>query len=96
MSANRNKQSKARMFLVGLVGICLIFTIVPRVKTIFELSQQKKELEQQKIESGEKNQLLQDKKAKAESLVNIEKIAREQLGMVKEGESAIIQVAPGK
>lgn len=96
MCANRNKKSVSRWFFVGLLGICLIFTIVPRVKTILELSQQKQELEKQKIESVEQNQLLQDKKKQAESLVNIEKIAREQLGMVKEGESAIVQVVPDK
>lgn len=94
MSASKKKKSISRMFFVGLLGICLIFTIVPRVKSIIELGQQKEELEKKKTESIEENHVLQEKKTQAESLGNIEKIAREQLGMVKEGESAIIQVVP--
>ncbi len=94
MSASKKKKSISRVFFAGLLGICLVFTIVPRVKSIVELNQQKEELEKQKIESIEKSQALQEKKTKAESLGNIEKIAREQLGMVKEGESTIIQVVP--
>lgn len=71
-----------------------MITITPRVKTIIELSIQKHELEKQKIKLVEKNELLLEKLEKSQSLENMERIAREQLGMVKKGEQKIAPIIP--
>ncbi len=69
---------------------------MPRVKTIMELSSRKQGLEEQKVILVEKHELLTIQLEEANSMENIERIAREQLGMVKEGEQMLIPVIPTK
>lgn len=83
-----------RLVITSLVCITLVITIVPRVKNIMELSERKAELEQQKLILVEKNKALTKELEEAESLENMERIAREQLGMVKNGEKIIMPVIP--
>lgn len=83
-----------KLVITTLVCICLMITIIPRAKTIWELSQRKTELEQQKVLLVEKNKALTNEFKQAESLENMERIAREQLGMVKNGEQIIMPVIP--
>ena len=74
--------------------LSLVVTIVPRAKNIWELSQSKAELEKQKAILIEKNEALTKEYEKAASLENVERIAREQLGMVRNGETIIMPVIP--
>ncbi len=83
-----------RLLLLSIVSICLLITIIPRVKIIFELSARKAALEKQKLHLVEKQELLVKDLEEAQSLENMERIAREQLGMVKKGEQKIIPVIP--
>lgn len=83
-----------KLIITALVCICLVITIVPRVKNILELSERKAELEQQKLILIEKNEALTKELKEAESLENVERIAREQLGMVKNGEKIIMPMIP--
>ncbi|NLJ71805.1 MAG: hypothetical protein GX333_02180 [Syntrophomonadaceae bacterium] len=85
-----------RLLLALLISLCLIITIMPRVKTIMELSSRKQGLEEQKVILVEKHELLTIQLEEANSMENIERIAREQLGMVKEGEQMLIPVIPTK
>lgn len=75
-----------------LICVGLVITIMPRVKTIIELSARKTELEKQKVILVEKHELLAKEFQEADSLDNMERIAREQLGMVKKGEQIIMPV----
>ncbi len=81
-----------KLVITTLVCICLMVTIIPRTKIVYELSQRKTELEEQKLLLMEKNNLLTKEFEQAKSLENIERIAREQLGMVKSGEQIIMPV----
>jgi len=81
-----------RLFLTGLICLLLLFTIVPRAKSIMELSARKQELQKEKavlmkINSEHKKELTELKSPAA-----IERIAREQLGMVKSGEKVVVEV----
>ena len=74
----------------------MLLGIVPRAKSIVELSSQKKTLQLEKVRleqiNAEHTQL-------AESLDTpqaIERIAREKLGMVKNGEKIIVKVVNQK
>lgn len=92
---SKDKPARPRpKLLIGVVCLLLAFTIVPRVKTVWELSAQRTQLEQQKAVLEKVNKELSVKAKKANTPENIEKIAREQLGMVKKGEKALIQVVP--
>lgn len=95
----KSKDKPARSgpkLVIGAICLLLAFTIVPRVKTVWELSAQRTQLEHQKAVLEKVNKELSLKAKKANSPENIEKIAREQLGMVKKGEKALIEVVPEK
>ncbi|HZK44264.1 MAG TPA: septum formation initiator family protein [Syntrophomonadaceae bacterium] len=83
-----------KLAVITLVCVCLMVAIIPRAKNILELSQRKANLEQQKVLLIEKNEKLTMQFKNAESIENMERIAREQLGMVKEGEQIIMSVIP--
>lgn len=88
---NQNKKL-LRLLLTGLLGCLLLFTIVPRAKIIYELSAREKELQKEKVQL---TQINEERRLTLESLDSpqaIERIAREQLGMVKKGERTIIKV----
>ena len=71
-----------------------MLAIVPRVQIIWELNQQKCNLEQQKNELYQQNSRLKQTLNEVNCPETIERIAREQLGLVKEGETVIIPVLP--
>ncbi|HPF43464.1 MAG TPA: septum formation initiator family protein [Syntrophomonadaceae bacterium] len=86
------KSSRAKMVVLSIVGLVLIFSIFPRAKTIYELSLRKDALlEQQKIVEVQ-NKELSIKLKQSEQLQEVEKIAREKLGMIKPGEKYIVPV----
>jgi cell division protein FtsB len=91
-----NPNKKKHLLIVGLLCGLLLFTIIPRVKVIYDLSVRKKELEQEKVRL---TQINEERRLTLESLDSpqaIERIAREQLGMVKKGERTIIKVIQEK
>ncbi|MEA1960378.1 MAG: septum formation initiator family protein [Bacillota bacterium] len=90
------KSNIFRLFITGILCIILVVAIVPRSKTIWELSQRKNELEKEKACLEQINREKQMQLDKLDSPEAIERIAREQLGMVKEGERVIMQVIPQK
>lgn len=92
MSDRKGRRASLKMFLLGIICALLVFTLIPRAKVILELTGRVRELEQQKAELEEKKERLTQELEEADSLAAVEKIAREKLGMVKEGEKNIIQV----
>ncbi|HNX92572.1 MAG TPA: septum formation initiator family protein [Syntrophomonas sp.] len=81
-----------RLFISGLVCIVLLVTIVPRGKTILELSAQKRELKKQKVELQQIKRDYQKNLQELKTPEEIERLARERLGMVKSGEKVIIDL----
>jgi cell division protein FtsB len=81
-----------RLFISGLVCIVLLITIIPRGKTILELSAQKRELKKQKVELQQLNREYQKKLEILKTPEEVERLARERLGMVKDGEKVIIDL----
>ena len=90
---NRSK-SPLKIILVGVVVVLLILPVAPRLKILWELNQRIECLEGQKNQLQEANRELEQEFNQASSPAVVEKIAREQLGMVKEGESRIVEVLP--
>lgn len=85
-----------RLILTSIICVILLVTIVPRGKTIWELSARKQELETKKAKLIQINEEKQKQLKDADSPEAMERIAREQLGMVKKGERLIIQVIHDK
>jgi cell division protein FtsB len=74
-----------------MLGI-FAFTLVPRCYSIWKLHLQKEALEQKKQQAMQLNQELQAEKDKLNDPLVFERIAREQLGMVKKGEKVLVKI----
>lgn len=94
MSLKSKIRQPLRLLGIGLLCTVLLVTLVPRVKTVIELSERKQALLEQKEKLEKEQQALQLELEQASSPENIERIAREQLGMVKPGEQPLIPVLP--
>ncbi len=94
MNKKNEKRPGLRALFFGLIAIAVVLTIVPRVITVYDLSERKGLLEQQKDQLSQENADLEKNMQDINSPENIEKIAREQLGLVKRGETTIIRVLP--
>lgn len=80
---------------MSMICLMIIFTIVPRVKMVWDLTQQKEELQQQKAKLLQVNHSLKKQNDELNSPAAVERIAREQLGMVKQGEKVVVEVVTG-
>ncbi len=88
----KNKNSSARVIILSILGLIMIFSIFPRAKSIYDLSLRKTDLLQQKKIVEEYNNELNIKLKQSEQPHAVEKIAREKLGMIKPGEKYIMPV----
>jgi len=96
MKPEQTGKKKWRLFLTGLICVVLLVTIIPRGKTILELSAQKRELKKEKAELLKVNHQYQANLQELKTPEAIERLARERLGMVKNGEKVIIDVQQDK
>jgi len=85
---------RLRLVLIACVCAMLLIAIVPRAKTVYDLSSRKQLLLQEKERLTQVNNERSQALAEIDSPQGIERIAREQLGMVKNGERTIIRVIP--
>ena len=85
---------RLRLALTAFICAMLLIAIIPRAKTIYELSVRKQLLLQEKERLTQVNNERSQTLAEVNSPQGIERIAREQLGMVKKGERTIIRVIP--
>lgn len=92
MKSKDGTKRPLRLIGIGLLCTILAVTLVPRVKTVAELTERKQVLLVEKAELEKEQQALQIELEKASSPQNIERLAREQLGMVKPGEQPLIPV----
>lgn len=93
MIVENRDNNKKRALLLSIVCLAVIFTIVPRVKMVWDLTQQKEELQQQRAKLLQVNHSLKKESNELNSAAAVERIAREQLGMVKPGEKVVVEVA---
>lgn len=90
---NNNLQRKPlKLIVTGLICMALMLTIVPRAKTIMELSARKNELQKEKLSLIKVNHEHKKELEELKSPEAIERIAREQLGMIKKGERVVVEV----
>jgi cell division protein FtsB len=94
--SGQNKPKPKRIWVFSVVLIILAVTIIPRARTIWELSARKEQLEKEKIRLVQINTNYKRQLQALDSPEAMERIAREQLGMVKKGERVIMQVTREK
>ena len=70
-----------KRFLVGIIGIYVIFTLVNQQKTLNQYDNENEELAKQIEEQKTYNEELNQQKENVNSLEFIEEMAREKLGM---------------
>ena len=70
-----------KRFLVGIMGIYVIFTLVNQQKTLNQYDNENEELAKQIEEQESYNEELNQQKENVNSLEFIEEMAREKLGM---------------
>lgn len=92
MKSSQPAKKALRLLGIGLLCTVLAVTLVPRIKTVVELSARKQALLEQKAELEKEQQALQMELEKVDTPENIERLAREQLGMVKPGEQPLVPV----
>lgn len=89
-----NKKPRLKIILAGVLVMFLLVPVAPRVKIIWDLNQRIEQLENQKAELETNQQKLELELKQANSPATLERIAREQLGMVKKGETRVVEVLP--
>jgi|GEM_PF-1090688 cell division protein FtsL len=89
--AKKTRQPAKAKLITGCILLGLMaWAVIPRALTVYELDQRKAVLEQRKAVLLEKNQQLVQEKNSLNSPETIERIARERLGMLKNGERYIV------
>lgn len=88
----KTNNSRAKIMVLLVIGFVIIFSIFPRAKTIYELSLRKEALLQQQQIIEVQNRELLILLEQSEQPQEVEKIAREKLGMIKPGEKYIVPV----
>ena len=92
MNKEQEKRPLLRIVITAVLGILLLITFVPRAKCVYDLSQRKARLEAEK-DSLIQQQAQLEKAMQEANLLDGRKEAREQLGMVKQGELVIMPVS---
>lgn len=92
--SNSRGRSFFKLILAAVIVVVLILPIAPKIKTIWDLHHRLERLESQKAGLQAVNRDLQQELRQAGSMDTVEKIAREQLDMIKKGETHIIEVLP--
>ena len=82
----------AKFLLTAFVLALVVASIWPRVQNIATLSVRRDQLEKTKTELLLRNQQLNQDKEDLNDPVTLERLARERLGMTKEGEKVILPV----
>ncbi len=92
MKNKKGGQSFFSKFVILVVCLLLVANLVPRAKNFWELSGRKNDLEQKKTEMLKQQEVLAQQLESLDCPQTIEKIAREELGMVKKGETFVLEV----
>ena len=89
-------RSGARLVTLGLVALSfwLLASFVGQVITSAQMERRKEELQAENAQLEAQNAFLKDRVAYVESPVYAERIAREQLGYAREGDTVILPTFP--
>ncbi|MDR1615456.1 MAG: cell division protein FtsL [Syntrophomonadaceae bacterium] len=90
MSRKKANKKKGKYVITLIILIIMVISIVPRAKNIWTLSVQRNELQNTKDELSLKNEKLNGEKQELNSLEVVERMARERLGMLKDGEKVVV------
>lgn len=90
----KNDKSRLKLILAGVLVVFLMLPVAPRVKMLWDLNQRIERLENQKDQLEQHRNELEQELKQVNSPAMVEKIAREQLGMVKKGETRVVEVLP--
>lgn len=96
MSVNRGNIFKSRLVSLIILVVCL-FLIVNLTRSVWQLWQagdKVKEEEEKVTETELKNEELKKKLSEVQSPKYLEKIARDKLGLAKEGEVVVVLPSP--
>ncbi|MDD3270329.1 MAG: septum formation initiator family protein [Syntrophomonadaceae bacterium] len=96
MKSRGKLQAALKLMVFSIIFILISLTVIPKVKTIWELSERRDKLEQQKANLAKENRELEQELKRLDSRVAVEKLAREQLGMVKNGEQFVLPLTSDK
>lgn len=93
MTSARTKRARKRFKrIVGtLILAVMIAIMLPRIASIARLYEQKQSLLEQKQQLEQEKAELTETRDSMDNLETIEKIAREKLGMIKEGERLMME-----
>ncbi|MDR1160284.1 MAG: cell division protein FtsL [Syntrophomonadaceae bacterium] len=90
MNKKKVSKKKSRGVIALIVLTIMIISIVPRAKNIWTLSVQRNELQKTRDELLLRNEKLNWEKQDLNSLEVVERMARERLGMLKDGEKVVV------
>ena len=82
-----------RLIMAGYVVLAIV-TIAPRALQVMELEQKREVFAAQNQELIALKAEREERLAEIQSLSHVERVAREQLGMIKEGERPLVKAVP--
>jgi len=85
-------KSKLPVIVLILLLVYVTFSFSTRFNTLYAMQQDVQEMQQQVEVLTQKNAQLYDQLEKAQSDAYVEEVAREKLGLVKEGEKRIMPI----
>ena len=88
----KSKSKRGSIITVGILLALLLFTLTPRCSSIIDLYGQVQILQTDKEQLLAERERLQAEHEKMESLEMVERLAREKLGLVKQGERFLLEV----
>lgn len=95
---NREAGPRRKLTPKTVVAVCIVallaFMFGPQVKTIWEMKQEIKTLQAKKAALEKRKQELTEMERKLRTDQMVEKLAREELGMIKPGEKVLVKVVP--
>lgn len=84
------KKQKIKLAILLLIFGYICYIFISQQITMYRISKEMKIQQQEEQIAKEKNQKLQDEVKMSKSDTYIEKLAREKLGLIKEGETPVI------
>lgn len=91
----KRKKLNWKLLIIGIIGVYLLTNIIQMHATIWQMDKKIEETREEKQEMLAHQEELEQRIKKTENGEYIEKLAREQLGLVKPGEKLIIPKKTG-
>ena len=89
---NRPMKRPVKIIIITIVAGLALSMLIPRTRDCLDLYMQKKDLQAQIDSLESRRQQLQEEKGAMNDPEMIERVAREQLGMIKVGEKVMVEM----